>query len=117
TSGELACQEGHIKVYQAVYAASYGANGWKDVFVHNEGGPKIVIQPAAGGKCNVSIGNPFRIAGWYLNYVNQGSTSALIRMWEIPATYFIELLRFCGTEKQIKDKRDKQHYYVEMCDH
>jgi hypothetical protein len=119
TDGELGCKLGYIKVYQACYAASYGENGWKDVFVHNvRGREQIVIQPATGGKCNVSIGNPFRIAGWYLNYVNQGSTAALIRMWEIPSEYFVKtMLRYCGTEKQIKDSKNKDVYFVEMCDH
>lgn len=119
TDGELGCKPGYIKVYQAVYAASYGANDWKDVYVdNNHGKTQLVVQPAKGGKCNVSIGNPFRIAGWYLNYVNQGSTAAVIRMWEIPSKYFVEyILRHCGTEKQLKDHKNKEVYFVEMCDH
>jgi hypothetical protein len=119
TEGELGCKPGYIKVYQAVYSASYGANNYKDIYVHNvHGKDQIVIQPATGGKCNVSIGNPFRILGWYMNYMNQGSKAPLIRMWEIPEKYYIEvLLRFCGTEKQIKDKNNKGQYFVEMCDH
>ncbi|AKQ65497.1 hypothetical protein A176_002409 [Myxococcus hansupus] len=119
TEGELGCEPGYIKVYQAVYCASYGANNYKDVYeVHEKGAKRIAICPAAGGKCNVSIGNPFRIVGWYLNYMNQGSKAPLIRMWEIPAKYFVNtLLRYCGTEKQIKDMGKKDQYFVEMCDH
>ncbi|WPB72958.1 hypothetical protein KYC5002_28325 [Archangium violaceum] len=119
TEGELGCRSGYIKVYQAVYSASYDDSRYKDVYVHNLSGmEQIQIQPAPGGKCNVSIGNPFRSVGWFLNYMNQGSKSPLIRMWEIPSDYYVDtLLRFCGTEKQIKDKDQKNKYFVEMCDH
>ena len=117
TVGELGCKSGNIKVYQAIYSGSYGENGYKDVYLKSK---KIVIYPAKGGKCNVSIGNPFRIAGWYMNYVNQGSTNALIRCWEIPQSYFETMLEHCGTEWEVKKAKgnglDKE-IYVEMCDH
>lgn len=130
TDGELGCQPGHVKVYQAVFGPSYGENTYKDVYLHHvKGKPQLVIQPA-GGKCNVSIGNPYRSLGWFFNYTSQGSRTALIRMWEIPASYFERLLDSTGTEAQIKDmkefyKREGQkpggktntRFHVELCDH
>jgi hypothetical protein len=126
TDGELGCSKpDHVKVYQTVFSASYGESNYKDVFqqdVHARS--QLVIHPA-GGKCNVSIGNPFRMVGWYFNYTIQGSRAALIRMWEIPATYFERLLSYAGTEAQIKDmksfykkqKRKNDKFHVELCDH
>ncbi|QSQ11331.1 hypothetical protein [Myxococcus landrumensis] len=130
TDGELGCQPDHVKVYQAVFGPSYGETEYKDVYVHNvRGEERIVIQPA-GGKCNVSIGNPYRSLGWFFNYTTQGSRTALIRMWEIPASYFEDLLDCTGTEAQIKDMKDfykaesrrpggktNKRFHVELCDH
>ncbi|AGC42010.1 hypothetical protein MYSTI_00660 [Myxococcus stipitatus DSM 14675] len=135
TDGELGCRPGHIKVYQAVFGASYGQapegkKPYKDVYVHNVRGQDQILICPAGGKCNVSIGNPYRSLGWFFNYVTQGSRTALIRMWEIPATYFEDLLACTGTEAQIKDMKDfykaegkktagkkNQRFHVELCDH
>jgi hypothetical protein len=113
--GELGCEEGWIKVYQGVFQASYGAGGYKDVCQNDLG--KVIIHPAQGGKCNVSIGNPFRSIGWFFNYASQGSKAPLIRMWEIPQAYFEEMLKHCGTELQISKQKKKDPFYVEMCDH
>ncbi|WP_157823892.1 hypothetical protein [Melittangium boletus] len=128
TEGELGCKPGNIKIYQAVFAPSYGENDYKDVYEETGNKKRIVIHPAKGGKCNVSIGNPFRSVGWFFNYVSQGSKTALIRMWEIPQKHFVTLLQNCGTEWQVAQVRDAarkgldpqglaRRVYVEMCDH
>ncbi|MCE9666971.1 hypothetical protein LY474_04010 [Myxococcus stipitatus] len=126
TEGELACQPGHVKVYQTVYGPSYGETEYKDVYQHIvHGKARLVIQPA-GGKCNVSIGNPYRSLGWFFNYQTQGSRTALIRSWEIRESFFLKLLAAAGTEAQIKDMKEfykahkdltNERFHVELCDH
>jgi hypothetical protein len=99
SNGELKCKDQNIKVYQTVFGASYGKNKFKDVYLEHN---KIKISPASGGKCNVSIGNPYRAIGWFYNYLQQGAQDPIIRCWEIPHKLFLDLVRTSGTEYQIK---------------
>ncbi len=125
SNGELACKKNNVKVYQTIFGASYGENNFKDVFEINN---KIVIWPAEGGKCNVSIGNPYRAVGWFLNYLQQGASDPIIRCWEIPFELFLDFIRTCGTENQVKKHKElmkkaqqdlgkMKSRHVELCDH
>ncbi len=125
SNGELECKKNHVKVYQTIFGASYGENNYKDVFELNK---KIVIWPAEGGKCNVSIGNPYRAVGWFLNYLQQGASDPIIRCWEIPIELFLDFIRTCGTENQVKKHKEllkkpqkdlgkMKSRHVELCDH